>query len=675
MIKRLISVLLALTVVLSAFAALPADVAAAADGTGSYKIVTQKDPLTIRAKASTSGDRKGSVPKGAVVEVTEVSANWGKVTYKGATGWICLDFAEKQSGSTTTTSTTKPADSGSYATVEPSSIASRLNELRAKFPNGKYWNHYGSKEKNLDGWTNTPCPSGHYLNGVMQCNGQCDGFARKLGLDLFGDLTYNSPWENASFNINTLCVGDIFRYNGKHTVMIVGFTESTDKLIIADCNWDYHCKIRWDATFSISRYVRSVNWVRHYKGNNYTRDVFLNKPPKTTTTPAPTTTTRPQPKVVLNYAEYTLPVKSEVTLTASLVPAADGEFTWTSSDKAIATVSGGKVTAVAPGTATITAKSGEASASCKVTVTDSIAIKRINGSDRISTAVEISKAGWTNGSTANVILASAYSFADALAGVPLSKALDAPVLLTAGKDTLEAGVVSQLEALGAKNVYILGGDKVISGGIEKTLTDKKYAVTRLAGGSRYETAVRIAEKLVELKGCSGTVYISNAFSFPDALSAGPAAAIEGCPILYTASNGTPDKATSDFLTAQKYTRARLVGGTAVISDKIKDGLKPCGIETTVRLSGANRYETCLAAIKSSENHFTGTDIAIATGADFPDALAGGALAAKLGIPLVLATSAPAQPMKDWLHAKNPASLYIFGGTAAVSDAAAYQYTA
>ena len=674
MIKKLISMILALTVVLSVFAAFPAGVFAAADGTGNYRIATQNDPLRIRATASTDAKVVGSIPKGIVVKVTELSGSWGKVTYNGATGWILLDYATKTSDT--------EADNPTYATTEASKISARLDELRAKFPNGKYWNHYGSKEKNLDGWTETPCPSGHYLNGVQQCNGQCDGFARKLGLDLFGASTYGDPWKKVSFNINTLCVGDIFRYNGKHTVMIVGFTESTNQLIIADCNWDYHCKIRWDATFSISRYVSSVNWVLHYSGNDFTRAVYLNKPvtttaATTTTTPAPTTTTRPTVKSVsISRTECTLPVGTSFTLTAAPVPAniPGSDIVWSTSDGAIAKVDGGKVSAVAPGTATITATSGSVSASCRVTVSNAISIKRMSGSDRIATAVDISKQGWKAGATANVIIANGYSFADALAGVPLSKALDAPILLTSGK-SLESSVADALASLGAKNIYILGGTAVVSGDIEKALTGKNYTVTRLAGSTRYETSVKIAEKIIALRGKSETVYISNSNSFADALSAGPAAALEGCPILYTAANGVLDKATKDFITAGKYVRARLIGGTAVISDAVKNDLKACGVTSTVRLAGSNRYETCLAAVKASEAKFTGNGISIATGEAFPDALAGGAFAAKQGVPLILATASPAKEMQEWLHAKDAAQMYVFGGTAVVSDLTAYQYSA
>ena len=64
-----------------------------------------------------------------------------------------------------------------------------------------------------------------------------------------------------------------------------------------------------------------------------------------------------------------------VTLTATKTPANSTQaITWTSSDKAVATVAKGVVTGVAAGTATITAKSGSKTVTCEVTVTQEAAI-------------------------------------------------------------------------------------------------------------------------------------------------------------------------------------------------------------------------------------------------------------------------------------------------------------
>ena len=76
--------------------------------------------------------------------------------------------------------------------------------------------------------------------------------------------------------------------------------------------------------------------------------------------------------VTLDKTELALTVgDAAVQLTATVTPdnATDADVDWSSSDVSVATVDGsGLVTAVADGTATITAKAGEKTAECKVTV-------------------------------------------------------------------------------------------------------------------------------------------------------------------------------------------------------------------------------------------------------------------------------------------------------------------
>ena len=74
--------------------------------------------------------------------------------------------------------------------------------------------------------------------------------------------------------------------------------------------------------------------------------------------------------ITLDKSSASLKVGETVTLTATVNPsdATDKTVTWTTSDATVATVSNGVVTAKKLGTATITAKAGEKTATCSITV-------------------------------------------------------------------------------------------------------------------------------------------------------------------------------------------------------------------------------------------------------------------------------------------------------------------
>lgn len=51
------------------------------------------DNLRLRAGNGTSYEHLDTIPFGTTVTVTEVIDNWGKTSYNGIEGWICLDYA------------------------------------------------------------------------------------------------------------------------------------------------------------------------------------------------------------------------------------------------------------------------------------------------------------------------------------------------------------------------------------------------------------------------------------------------------------------------------------------------------------------------------------------------------------------------------------------------------
>ena len=92
-----------------------------------------------------------------------------------------------------------------------------------------------------------------------------------------------------------------------------------------------------------------------------------------------------------------------------------------------------------------------------------------------------------------------------------------------------------------------------------------------------------------------------------------------------------------------------------------------GLKTAARIWGANRYSTCIEVNKKFASTLTGKVMCVATGLNFPDALAGGVLAAKKAAPLFLTANSLSDEQTAYLKAKELYCIYVFGGTGAVSD--------
>jgi glucose/arabinose dehydrogenase/putative cell wall-binding protein len=86
-----------------------------------------------------------------------------------------------------------------------------------------------------------------------------------------------------------------------------------------------------------------------------------------------------------------------------------------------------------------------------------------------------------------------------------------------------------------------------------------------------------------------------------------------------------------------------------------------------RLGGADRFASA-AAVSEATYPSGAADVLVATGADFPDALAGGALAGRLGWPLLLTgrDSLPASTRTE-LTRLAPTRIWVAGGTGVVSE--------
>lgn len=62
-----------------------------------FEVYITTDALNLRAEPNTNCTIYLTIPKGTVINVTDTDGNWGKTSYGGYEGWVSLDYAQKQS--------------------------------------------------------------------------------------------------------------------------------------------------------------------------------------------------------------------------------------------------------------------------------------------------------------------------------------------------------------------------------------------------------------------------------------------------------------------------------------------------------------------------------------------------------------------------------------------------
>lgn len=294
-----------------------------------------------------------------------------------------------------------------------------------------------------------------------------------------------------------------------------------------------------------------------------------------------------------------------------------------------------------------------------------VRVERVAGTDRITTAIAASQAGWASADT--VLLATAGDFPDALAAGAVAASRDAPLLLTHA-DGLAVEVAEEIARLAPDEAILLGGEGVLRPAVAADVAALGVAVERIAGADRFETAAAAARTVGAPQ---GEVAITLGTDFPDAVSAGALAAAPGqLPVLLTTTDALPAP-TISVLEELDVARAHLVGGEAVIGAAVARDLAARGI-TVERHSGPNRYATSVAvAGEALARHDGPVPVVLATGQAFPDALAAGGLAASQGgVVLLTPPDGTDAAVTAFLRAHGGSweSVLVLGGRAAVSDA-------
>jgi putative cell wall-binding protein len=214
------------------------------------------------------------------------------------------------------------------------------------------------------------------------------------------------------------------------------------------------------------------------------------------------------------------------------------------------------------------------------------------------------------------------------------------------------------------DIVILGGTAVVSSEVQDHLSScTDGTVTRIAGSDRYATAAAASRAAFD----SATVaYLAAGTSYPEAVAAGPIAALRNAPLLLTRTESLPSQTRTEM---QRLGIGEVVilGGTGSVSSAVEADLATT--YTVTRISGTDRYST-VAAISAS--YFQPDEVPvtyIARGDLFVDALAGGPTAVAHDGPILLTDqdSLPTATAAE-LQRLNPGKIVILGGAAAVSSA-------
>ncbi|MDO5018335.1 MAG: cell wall-binding repeat-containing protein [Lagierella massiliensis] len=170
--------------------------------------------------------------------------------------------------------------------------------------------------------------------------------------------------------------------------------------------------------------------------------------------------------------------------------------------------------------------------------------------------------------------------------------------------------------------------------------------TRISGKDRFETSKKTSELLN-----SNTVVFANGWKFPDALSSINICNTKNAKLILVQGNEDYSK----YIIDEGIEKVYIVGGKSSISENFEEKLIQTDVDVT-RLYGEDRYITNLKTIEESGL----TDVGVATGENFADALASAGFLKQNNAGLVLV------PPSNEVLAEGVNVKYAFGGKSSVN---------
>jgi len=290
---------------------------------------------------------------------------------------------------------------------------------------------------------------------------------------------------------------------------------------------------------------------------------------------------------------------------------------------------------------------------------------RIAGSTRYATSAACAD---MRPSAGIAVLAAGGSYPDALSASALAGLYNAPVLLTK-QTSVPSDVIDEMQDLGVGYVFIVGGPAVVSDEVITQLELAGFTSSRIYGADRYATSAEVAKHVMSWRSRIDP-FVVRGDNFADALSVAPFAWMQVRPVILVKPGYAPAAACEAFDACDTNT-VIIAGGTNAVSvDVLGDLADATGLASIYyyRLYGATRYDTSAAVADAWEVPFD--YIGLASGTNYPDALAGAASMGWYQGPVLLTPSSSLHSSAKQVIQDNGKYLWTvfgFGGPAALSD--------
>lgn len=356
---------------------------------------------------------------------------------------------------------------------------------------------------------------------------------------------------------------------------------------------------------------------------------------------------------------------------------------------------------------------------------------RVAGATRIDTAIELSRKAFPDGAE-TVVIAPATYYQEALVAAPLAATTGSPVLLAwpDANDTRDAvpdELVAEIDRLGAEYAVVVGAPRRIGNEVVDELAAKTAIapenIQRIGDADPAVLSAQVAEVVLAAQGITLPPEEASAstsaedpeddgsaiddlipplqqrvqtrqraaedgatpapvdpllaagvhpqgLGWPDALAASVLGARQLAPVLLTPSDEL-HPAVARVLRAEGIREARIVGGEQAVTENVREQVEADTGRTTARMAGEDRYRTSqvVAAALQADGAVLDT-LSVATGLNFPDALAAGPALALLDRAFVLVDGRQVHPaVQSWIseRAADIDQLEVIGGPDAIAD--------